>query len=75
MRELVLTPKFRRTYRKLVKRDRVRQGHIDEVLKQMQADVFAPALGTHKLEEKSNHASSERCPSTKPNVQRYATRQ
>lgn len=49
MRKLVLTSKFRRTYRKLVKRDRILQTHIDEALKQMQADVFAPALGTHKL--------------------------
>lgn len=37
MRELVLTPKFRRTYRKLVKRDRVLQTHMDEALKQMVA--------------------------------------
>ncbi len=49
MRKLVVTSKFRRTYRKLVKRDRILQTHIDEALKQMQADVFAPALGTHKL--------------------------
>jgi len=49
MRQLVLTPKFRRAYRKLAKRDRVLQERLDDVLGQMQADVFAPALGTHKL--------------------------
>lgn len=49
MRQLVITPRFRRAYGKLAKRDRALQRHIDEVLKQMQADVFAPALGTHKL--------------------------
>jgi len=49
MRELVLTPKFRRAYRKAARRDRVLQSHIEDVLHQMQADVFQPALGTHKL--------------------------
>lgn len=49
MRQLVITPKFRRAYRRLAKRDRVLQGRIDDVLRQMQVDVFSPALGTHKL--------------------------
>jgi len=49
MRQLVTTPKFRRAYRKQAKRDRVLQGHIDDVLRQMQTDVFASVLGTHKL--------------------------
>lgn len=49
MRELVLTSKFRRAYRRLAKRDRALQRRIDDVLSQMQADVFSPALGTHKL--------------------------
>lgn len=49
MRTLVPTPKFRRAYRKLAKRDRALQRRVDDVLKQMHDDVFAPALGTHKL--------------------------
>ncbi len=49
MRLLVITPKFRRTYQKLGKRTPKLQNHIDEVLREIQADVFAPALGTHKL--------------------------
>lgn len=49
MRQLVLTPRFRRAYQKLTKRDHKLQGRIDDVLRQMQTDVFAPALGTHKL--------------------------
>ncbi len=49
MRTLVPTPKFRRAYRKLAKRDRALQRRLDDVLRQMQSDVFAPALGTHKL--------------------------
>ncbi|EGV16351.1 type II toxin-antitoxin system RelE/ParE family toxin [Thiocapsa marina] len=49
MRPLVVTPKFRRAYRKLIKRDRTLQGDIDGVLRNLQADVFSAALGTHKL--------------------------
>ncbi len=49
MRQLVLTPKFRRAYRRLAKRDRVLQERVDGVLRAMEADVFAPTLGTHKL--------------------------
>ena len=49
MRELVLAPKFERAYRRFVRRDRLLQRRIDKVLSQMQDDVFAPDLGTHKL--------------------------
>ena len=49
MRQLVLTPKFRRAYRRLAKRDRVSQERIDGVLRAMEVDPFAAALGTHKL--------------------------
>jgi mRNA interferase YafQ len=49
MRELVLTPKFQRAFRKFVKRNPELQQHIEETLLQMQLDVFAPELGTHKL--------------------------
>jgi addiction module RelE/StbE family toxin len=49
MRALVLTPKFQRAYRKAARRDRDFQDRIEEILRQMQVDVFHPALGTHKL--------------------------
>ena len=49
IRRLVVTPKFQRAYRKLVKRERVLQTRIDAMLSQMERDVFAPELGTHKL--------------------------
>lgn len=48
-RELVLTAKFERAYRKFVRRDRRLQERIDEVMRQMEEDVFATSLGTHKL--------------------------
>ena len=49
MRELVLTARFKRAYRKFVKRDPSLQKRIEDVLEQMQEDVFSPNLGTHKL--------------------------
>ncbi len=50
MRALVLTPKFKRAFRKFVQRDQKLQKRIETTLSQMQLDVFAPSLGTHKLE-------------------------
>jgi mRNA interferase YafQ len=49
MRLLVLTPKFKRAFRKFVKRNAELQQRIENTLEQMETDVFAPALGTHKL--------------------------
>lgn len=49
MRELVLTPKFRRAFRKFVRRNRRLQAHIEATLRQMQDDVYASSLGAHKL--------------------------
>lgn len=49
MRELVLTPKFTRAYRRFVRRNQRLQERIDTTLAQMQLDVFAPSLGIHKL--------------------------
>ncbi len=49
MRELVLTPKFKRVFRKFVTRNKKLQKRIEETLEQMNRDVFAAHLGTHKL--------------------------
>lgn len=49
MRELVLTPKFKRAFRKFVRRNARLQRRIEETLAQMEADIFATQLGTHKL--------------------------
>ena len=48
-RELVLTPKFKRAFRKFVGRNTRLQKRIEDTLMQMQEDVFVPSLGTHKL--------------------------
>lgn len=49
MRELVLTPKFQRAFRKFVRRNTKLQKRIEDILERMQADVFAPNLSSHKL--------------------------
>jgi addiction module RelE/StbE family toxin len=49
MRRLVLTPKFKRAYRKFAARDTKLQKRIENTLRQMEVDVFAPPLATHSL--------------------------
>ena len=49
MRQLILTSKFKRAFRKFVLRNPKLQKRIEDTLKQMQEDVFAPRLGTHSL--------------------------
>ncbi len=49
MRRLILTPKFKRAFRKFVRRNAELQQRIEDTLQQMEVDVFFPGLGTHKL--------------------------
>ena len=49
MRQLVLSPKFKRSYRKFVRRNGALQTRIEQVLIEMQDDVFAGKLNAHKL--------------------------
>jgi mRNA interferase YafQ len=61
MRSLVLTPKFKRAFRKFVKHNADLQKRIEDTLQQMEADVFAPNLGTHKLSGKLDGLQSCSC--------------
>jgi mRNA interferase YafQ len=61
MRPLVLTPKFKRAFRKFVKRNADLQQRIEETLQQMETDIFAPNLGTHKLGGKFSGLQSCSC--------------
>lgn len=61
MRSLVFTPKFNRSFRKFVKRNADLQYRIENTLRQMEADVFAPGLGTHKLSGKLDGLQSCSC--------------
>ena len=49
MRTLVLTPKFKRSFNKFVKRNTKLQQQIEETLSKMESDLFEHSLGTHKL--------------------------
>ena len=52
MRELVLTSKFKRSFRKFVKRNQSLEQKIIQTLKLMKEDVFASQLSTHSLKGK-----------------------
>ena len=49
MRKLITTPKFDRSLRKFTKRNLELQKKIQKTLEQMEEDVFAANLDTHKL--------------------------
>ena len=61
MRRLLLTPKFKREFRKFVRRNADLQQRIEDILQQMEVDVFFPALGTHKLSGKLDGFQSCSC--------------
>jgi mRNA interferase YafQ len=52
MKKLVLTPKFKRSFRKFIRRNSKLQNQVESTLIQMEQDVFAPQLDTHKLSGK-----------------------
>lgn len=52
MRKLVLSTKFKRAFRKFVKGNSTLQKRIEDILQQMETDVFASKLATHKLSGK-----------------------
>jgi mRNA-degrading endonuclease YafQ of YafQ-DinJ toxin-antitoxin module len=52
VRELVLTPKFKRAFRKFVKRNAQLETKIIQTLELMQEDIFASQLSTHSLQGK-----------------------
>ena len=52
MREIVLTPKFKRAFRKFVKRNSQLEPKLIQVLQLMKENVFATQLSTHSLQGK-----------------------
>ena len=52
MKALRSTPKFEKAYRKFVRKHPWCQQKLDQALRQMALDVFAPMLETHKLSGK-----------------------
>lgn len=49
MHELVLTPRFERAFRRLVRRSPALQPQIEQVLRRMAANLTDPRLKTHHL--------------------------
>ena len=52
MRELVLTPKFKRAFRRLVRKDPGLQRPIEVALRRMAEDLDHPSLRAHHLSGK-----------------------
>ena len=52
MRKIVFSPKFGRALRRYVKRNPELRNRLENVIQQMELDVFAPSLGTHPLRGK-----------------------
>jgi mRNA interferase YafQ len=52
MRELVLTPKFKRAFQKFVKRNSQLETNIIQILQLMRDNIFATQLSTHSLQGK-----------------------
>jgi len=52
MREIVLTPKFKRAFRKFIKRNPQLEPKLIQVLQLMKEDVFAPQLSANSLQGK-----------------------
>lgn len=52
MRKLVLTPKFKLSFRKFVSRNYQLQKRIENTLQQMKDDVFASQISTYSLKGK-----------------------
>ncbi len=61
MRPLILTPKFKRAFRKFVKGNAIVQQRVENTIQQMKTDIFAPNLGTHKLSGKLEGFQSCSC--------------
>lgn len=49
MRKLVLSSRFKRSFRKFVRRDSSLRTRIEATLEQMEKDIYASNLGIHKL--------------------------
>ena len=52
MREIVLTPKFKRAFQKFVKRNFQLEPKLIQILQLMKEDIFATQLSTHSLQGK-----------------------
>ncbi len=52
MGKIVVSSKFKRSFRKFTRRNTQLQNRIEKVITKLADDIFDPTLGTHKLEGK-----------------------
>jgi mRNA interferase YafQ len=48
-RELRITPRFKRSFRKFIQRSSLVRSEVQKTLDKLSENAFAPSLGTHKL--------------------------
>ncbi len=61
MSKIVLSNKFKRAFRKFVRRNTQLQVRIERTITELSDDIFNPSLGTHKLEGKLSGLLSCSC--------------
>ena len=61
MNKIVVSSKFKRTFRKFVRRDRPLQIRVEKTIEDLSDDIYNPSLGTHKLEGKLSGLLSCSC--------------
>ncbi len=61
MSKVVISSKFKRAFRKFVRRNTQLQARIEKAIAELSDDIFNPSLGTHKLEGKLSGLLSCSC--------------
>ena len=61
MSKIVISSKFKRAFRKFVRRNPQLQARIEKAIAELSDDIFNPSLGTHKLEGKLSGLLSCSC--------------
>ncbi len=61
MNKIVISHKFKRAFRKFVRRNQPLQIRVEKTIEDLSDDIFNPSLGTHKLEGKLSGLLSCSC--------------
>ena len=61
MNKVVISRKFKRAFRKFVRRNRSLQIRVEQAIEDLANDTYNPSLGTHKLEGKLSGLLSCSC--------------
>ena len=61
MNKIVISRKFKRAFRKFVRRNQLLQIKVEKTIEDLADDIYNPSLGTHKLEGKLSGLLSCSC--------------